>query len=71
MWRDSGWCVVPEPPRHGDSVCVKVSGRQGSDEGSKVGPAHQDVAGEDLVEALVKLRLNESNKGFGNVLLDR
>ena len=59
------------PPRHGDSVQVEVSGRQGSDEESKVGPAHREVSGEDLAEALVKLSLNESNEGCQNVLLDR
>ena len=71
MWRDSSQWVVPEPPRHGNSVQVEVSGRQVSDEESKVGPAHREVSGEDLAEALVKLSLNESNEGFQNVLLDR
>ena len=71
MWRESGWYVVPEPPRHGDSVRVEVSDCQGSDEGSKVGPEHREVAGEDLAEALVKISLNESNEGGQHVLLHR
>ena len=62
---------MPEPPRHSDGVRVEVSGRQGPDEGSKVGPLHREVAGEDLEEALVELSLNESNQGCWNVLLDR
>ena len=60
-----------EPPRHSESFRVEVPGRQGPDEGSKVGPAHREVAGEDLVEALVELSLNESNEGCQHVLLDR
>ena len=52
-----------EPPQHSDSFRVEVPGLQGPDEGSKVGPAHREVAGEDLVEALVELSLNESNEG--------
>ena len=71
MWRDGGRQVVPEAPRHLDSVRMEVSGHQGPDEGSKVGPAHREVAGEDLAESLVELILNESNKGFQNFLLDR
>ena len=71
MWCDGGWLVVPEPPRHSDSVRVGVSGRQGPDEGNKVGPAHREVAGEDLAEALVELSLNNSNEGCQHVLLDR
>ena len=62
---------MPEPPQHSDSVRVKVSGRQGPDEGSKVGPEHREVAGEDLAKAIVELILNESNKGCQNFLLDR
>ena len=62
---------MPEPPWHSDSVWVEVSGCQGSDEGSKVGPAHREVAGEDLAEALVELSLNDPNKGCRNVLLER
>ena len=34
-----------------------------------MGPAHQEVAGEDLVEDIVKLILNDSNKGERRVLL--
>ena len=58
-----------EAPRHGDCAWVEVSCGQSSDEGNKVGPAHREVAGEDLAEALVKLSLNYSNKGGWNVLL--
>ena len=61
---------MPEPPRNSDSVWVEVSGHQGPDEGSKVGPAHREVAGEDLAEALVELSLNDPNKGCRNFLLD-
>ena len=62
---------MPEPLRHGHSVRVEVSGCQGSDEGSKVGPSHREVGGEDLAEALVELSLNESKEGFRHILLDR
>ena len=63
---------MPEPPpRNGDSVRVEVSGSQGPDDGSKAGPAHREMAVEDLAEALVELSLNESNKGCWHVLLDR
>ena len=72
------WCGVMavgrlcrNPPRNSDSVQMEVSSRQGPDEGSKVGPAHREVAGEDLAEALIKLSLNESNEGCRHVLLDR
>ena len=36
-----------------------------------MGPAHWEVAGEDLVEALDELSLNELNKGIHHVLLHR
>ena len=62
---------MPEPPWHSRSVWMEVFGLQGPDEGSKVGPANREVAGEDLPEALVELSLNESNEGFRRVLLDR
>ena len=62
---------MPEPPQNGDSVQVEVSGRQVPDEGSNLGPSHREVAGEDLVEALVELSLNESKEGCRHVLLDR
>ena len=58
MWHDHGWQVVPEPLHNSDSVRMEVFGPQGSDEGSKVGPAHREVAGEDLAESLVELILN-------------
>ena len=58
------------PPRHRDSVRMEVSGRQGPDEGSKVGPAHREVAIEDLSEALVEISLNESDEGCRHVLLN-
>ena len=69
--RDGGRQVVPEPPHHSDSVRAEVSGCQGPDEGSKVGPKHREVAGEDLAEAFVELSLNESNQGCRHILLDR
>ena len=34
-----------------------------------MGPLYREVAGEDLEEALVKLSLNESDKGGRHVLL--
>ena len=71
VWCDGGRQVVPEPPRQSDSVQMEVSGSQGPDEGSKVGPAHREVAGEDLPEALIELSLNESSKGCRYILLDR
>ena len=61
---------MPETPQHSDSVRVEVSGCQGHDEGSKVGPAYQELTGEDLAEALVELSLNGSNEGCRHVLLD-
>ena len=42
---------------------------EGADEGVKVGPAHREVAGEGLAEALVELSLNESNESGRHVLL--
>ena len=50
---------------------VEVPCREGADEGGKVGPAHREVAGEVLVETLVELSLNESNKSGQHVLLHR
>ena len=58
-----------ENPGHGDCAWVEVSCGEGSDEGGKVGPAHREVSGEDLVEALVKLSLNGLDKGGRRVLL--
>ena len=60
---------MSETPGHGDCARVGVSCGKGSDEGGKVGPAHCEVAGEDLVEALIKLGLNESGKGGWHVLV--
>ena len=37
--------------------------------GGKVLPAHQEVAGEDLVESLVELGVNDLNEGGRNVFL--
>ena len=56
---------------HGDCAQVEVNCGKGADEGSRVGPAHQEVAGEDLAEALVELSLNESNESGRHVLLHR
>ena len=58
-----------ETPWHSHCARMEVSCGKSSDEGSKVGPAHREVAGEDLAEALVKLSLNESDEGGWNVLL--
>ena len=71
MWSESCRKAVSEPPWHGDRVGAEVSCRQGSDEGGQVWPAHREVAGEDLSEALVELSLNQLNKVFWNILLDR
>ena len=46
---------VSETSRHGDCAQVKVSCGESAEEGGKVGPAHWEVAGEGLEEALVKL----------------
>ena len=40
-----------------------------SDEGSKVGPEHREVAGKDMEEALAELILNEFDEGGRHVLL--
>ena len=47
-----------ENPRNGECARVEMSCGERSDEGSKVGPAHRKVAGEGLVEDLIKLSLN-------------
>ena len=60
---------MPKTSRHGDFAWVKVSCGESADEGGKVGPAHREVAGEGLVEALVKLSLNKLNEGGRHVLL--
>ena len=62
---------MSEPPGHGDRVGSEVSRCQGSDEGGPVWTAHQEVAGENLLEALVEIGLNESDEGGRHVLLDR
>ena len=62
---------MSEPPGHGDRVGAEVSRRQGSDERGQVWPAHWEVAGENLLKALVELILNESDKGSRHVLLGR
>ena len=69
MCCDGGWQAVPESSRHGNCARVKVSCGESADEGGKVGPAHREVAGEVLAEALVKLSLNNSNEGGRHVLL--
>ena len=60
---------MPDNPGHGECARVEVSCGEGSDEGGKVGPAHREVADEDLAEALVKLSLNELDEGGRHVLL--
>ena len=67
--RDGGWQAVSETSWHGDCAQVKVSCGESADEGVEVGPAHREVAGEGLAEALVKLSLNELNARGRNVLL--
>ena len=69
VWSERCRNVVSEPPGHGDRVGAGVSRRQGSDEGGRVWPAHWEVAGENLSEALVELGLNESDDGGRHVLL--
>ena len=69
VWSERCWHVVSEPPGHGDRVGVEVSCCQGSDEGGRVWPAHQELAGENLSEALSELGLNESDEGGWHVLL--
>ena len=71
MCCDGGWQAVPETPRHGDCAQVEVSCGYSADEGGKVGTAHREVAGEDLAESLVKLSLNDLEKGDRHVLLYR
>ena len=53
----------------GDCVRAEVSRRQGSDDGGQVWPAHREVAGENLSEALFELSLDEFNKGGRHILL--
>ena len=69
MYFDGGWKDVSETSWHGDCARVKVSCGESEDEGVKVGPEHWEVADEGLVEALVKLSVNESNKSGRHVLL--
>ena len=61
--------VELEPYGHGDRVGAEVSRRQGSDEGGQVWPAHRELDGENLLEALVELGLDESDEGGRHVLL--
>ena len=44
---------------------------EGEDEVGKVGPLHQEVDGEGLVEALIEIGLNESNESVRHILLYR
>ena len=69
VWSERYWNVESEPSEHGDHVGAEVSRRQGYDEGGQVWLAHQEVAGENLSEALVELGLNESDEGGRHVLL--
>ena len=68
---DGGCQAVSETSRNGDCARVKVSCGESADEGGKVGPAHREVAGEGLAEALVKLSFNYSNESGRHVLLHR
>ena len=58
-----------ESTGHYDRVGAEVSCCQGSDETVQVWPAHRELDGENLSEALVKLGLDESNEGGRHVLL--
>ena len=69
MWRDGDWYALSEPSGHGDCARVEVPCGEGAYEGGKVGPAHREVAGEGLEEAIVELSLNDSNESGQNVLL--
>ena len=71
MWSERCRKVVSEPPWYSDRVGAEVSRCQGYDEGGQVWPAHQEVAGENLSEALVEISMDESNKGGRKVLLGR
>ena len=71
MCNDGGWKAEAETPRHGDCARVEISCGERSDEGIKVGPAHREMAGEDLAEAIVELSLNELNEGGRHILLHR
>ena len=44
---------------------------ESADEGVNVGPAHREVAGEGLEEAIVELSLNELNESGRHVFLHR
>ena len=70
MWSNHYRQVVLEPPWHGDRIGAEVSRCQGSDEGGQVRPAHREVAGENISEALVEISLGESNEGGRHVLLE-
>ena len=69
MWSEGGRYVGAETSRYGDRVWAKMAFGECSNEGGEVGPAHQEVAGEELVESLVELGLNESNESGQHVLL--
>ena len=69
VWSDRCRNIESETSGHGDRFGAEVSRRQGSDEGGQMLPAHQEVAGENLSEALVELGLDESDKGGRHVLL--
>ena len=69
VWSDCFRHVEPEPSGHGKRVGAEVSRFQGTDDGGQVWPAHREVAGENLSEALVELGLNEYDEGGRHVLL--
>ena len=60
---------MAETSWNGDCAQVEMSCGKRLNEGGRVGPAHREVAGEDLAGALVELSFNESNKGGWHVLL--
>ena len=69
VWSELCRHICLETPGHGDRVGAEVSCCQGSNEGGQVLPAHREVAGENIPEALVDLGLNESDEGGRHVLL--
>ena len=65
VWSERCRHVESESYGHGDHVGSEVYRCQGSDEGGQVWPAHQDVAGENLSEALVELVLMSLTRADG------
>ena len=68
-WCGGVWDAGTETPWHGDSAWVELTCGQCSNEGGEVGPAHREVAGKDLTEAIFELGLDESNYRIRHVLM--